>query len=134
MHHSFVNVYVKSVPCGAVVLLQCGSHWTVAQLYRAFRSASAYGTRREAYLYLPTLVGALSLDNEDTPETDLSLGVHTALLTLSCYGLSANRSSVCLLHTCFFSRVKVSDCCCCYSSGQCILAMVLLVSLALQLQ
>jgi hypothetical protein len=108
MHHSFVSIYIKSVPCGAVVLLQCGSHWSVAQLYSAFRSASAYGTRREAYLYLPTLVGALSLDNEDTPETDLSLGVHTALLTLSCYGLTANRSSVCLLHTCFFSRVKVS--------------------------
>jgi hypothetical protein len=105
-----VHFLVKTLPCGQTNRVSCFNEWPVQVLYELFRSTSAEGCERETFLFMPTVFGVFSLDNEDLPETDSSLGVKTCLVPLSRYNLSIRGSSrVCLLHTTFFSETKVNE-------------------------
>ncbi|KAG5187594.1 hypothetical protein JKP88DRAFT_353703 [Tribonema minus] len=109
IEQSFIRFLVKALPCGPVTALACEARWPVHALYAMLRAASAGGAARDAFLFLPTTAGAFALDCAERAETDVSLGVHTALLPLARYNLTANRSTVCLLLSPFFSTVKTEE-------------------------
>lgn len=48
-----------------------------------FVSAPVVIVREDAFMFLPTMSGQWSLDNQNIPETETSLGVHTGSLPLS---------------------------------------------------
>ena len=108
VNQSIITIYVKTVPCGAIVRMKCERSWTVGDLYEIFRSSSMYGSTRDCFLFLPTETGVFSLDNEDLPETDTTNAVTTGRVPLSRYNMTKNGSIITLLHFQFFSGLTTS--------------------------
>ncbi|CAM9963587.1 unnamed protein product, partial [Discosporangium mesarthrocarpum] len=106
---SVIKIFVKVVPCGTATLLAMEKGWSVSYLYDLWRANSVEGNTEEAFMFLPTVQGMWSLDNQNIPETDISLGIHTGNLPLSRYNINTNKSTVTVLCTTFFSRVKTRE-------------------------
>ncbi|CAM9735776.1 unnamed protein product [Chrysoparadoxa australica] len=109
---TYVNLFIKGVPCGTVTFLRVGSHYPVHVLYDMFRANSCEGTEQDCVIFLPTVAGVYCLDNQNIAETDISLGVHTGDLPVSRYhigDLGASKTTLCLLQTHFLSKVKIVE-------------------------
>ncbi|CAM9335143.1 unnamed protein product [Ascophyllum nodosum] len=101
-----IRIFIKVIPCGTVTCIWMDISCPVSYLYDLWRMNAAEGISRDVFMFLPTTAGQWSLDNQNLPETDTTLGVHTGNLPLSTYNLTTAKSTAVVLCTTFFSRFK----------------------------
>lgn len=95
----YITLYVKSLPYGAVTVLQVEKAESVAYLYHLFLSNCPYGINEAGCaLYIPHSRGCFSIDNTFLPASDLANELDTGREPLTSYNLRMAPSRVLLLH------------------------------------